>query len=135
MRRGMAAVHFHNPIATTHMQACMHLLECLHAYTDTDTGTYTATSMQHINTYFTLSKGSRPTVGSSNINRAGSWSSATANDTRRCWPPLNNNSKHKQVNTTSVSSEWRVLKHNTTINCNKTCTPILILWYLAQPLL
>ena len=35
-------------------------------------------------TYFTLNSGSSPTVGSSSINSDGSWSSATANDTRLC---------------------------------------------------
>ena len=35
-----------------------------------------------------LRTGSTPTVGSSRMNRSGSWKSATAKETRRCCPPL-----------------------------------------------
>lgn len=38
--------------------------------------------------YFSLRMGSKPTVGSSNINRVGLCRRAIASETLRCWPPL-----------------------------------------------
>ena len=71
MHRAYIAIH-------NYIYVYMRTLIHIHTYTHIHTHTHTYThrvwvpANTHGYTYFILSKGSKPTVGSSNINRAGS---------------------------------------------------------------